>query len=216
MCDVSRPSHTLDDATLTLIEPAAAGSILIHSLRERRRECQKSQQVVKSLQCRLSGNAMSSYSFLTTWVLDAPREAVYDAIHAVERWPEWWPGVVSVEKLADGTGHDGVGAVYRHRWRSVLPYTVGFDIETTRIERPALIEGRATGELVGTGRWQLIGEEDGPTTVTYEWNVETTRAWMSLLAPVGRPVFAWSHNVVMRRGGEGLARRLGVPPLRND
>jgi hypothetical protein len=33
---------------------------------------------------------------------------------------------------------------------------------------------------------------------------------MNTLAPVGRPVFVWSHNVVMRWGGESLARRLGV------
>ena len=48
------------------------------------------------------------------------------------------------------------------------------------------------------------------TTVTYEWVVETTRPWMNLLAPVGRPVFVWSHNAVMRRGGESLAKHLGV------
>lgn len=33
---------------------------------------------------------------------------------------------------------------------------------------------------------------------------------MSLVSPVGRPVFAWSHNTVMRWGGECLAERLGV------
>ena len=46
------------------------------------------------------------------------------------------------------------------------------------------------------------------TAVTYEWNVRTTKAWMNLLAPVARPVFAYNHDVVMRWGGEGLARRL--------
>ena len=30
------------------------------------------------------------------------------------------------------------------------------------------------------------------------------------LAPLARPVFAWNHHGVMRAGGEGLARRLGV------
>jgi hypothetical protein len=39
---------------------------------------------------------------------------------------------------------------------------------------------------------------------------------MNLLAPVGRPVFVWSHNAVMRRGGEGLARLLGARLLVND
>jgi hypothetical protein len=33
---------------------------------------------------------------------------------------------------------------------------------------------------------------------------------MNLLAPIAKPVFAWNHDVVMRQGGEGLARRLGA------
>ena len=155
----------------------------------------------------------AAYRFLTTWVLDAPQERVFDAIHEVERWPEWWHGVESVVRL-DGGGNDGVGSVYRHRWRSILPYTVGFDMETSRIERPLVLEGRATGELEGVGRW-AFAERDGRTVVTYEWAVRTTRPWMNLLAPIGRPVFAWSHNVVMRRGGDCLARRLGVRILEN-
>jgi hypothetical protein len=151
----------------------------------------------------------AAYSFLTTWVLAASAADVFDAIHEVERWPEWWRGVESVERL-DGGGNDGVGSVYRHSWRSALPYTVRFEIETTRIERPLVLEGRATGELEGIGRW-AFAERDGETVVTYEWSVRTTRPWMNVLAPVGRPVFAWSHNVVMRRGGVCLARRLDAP-----
>ncbi len=65
------------------------------------------------------------------------------------------------------------------------------------------------GELAGTGRWRLF-EQDGVTAVTYEWNVATTKRWMNLLAPIARPVFAWNHDWVMARGGEGLARRLGT------
>jgi hypothetical protein len=45
--------------------------------------------------------------------------------------------------------------------------------------------------------------------VTYDWNVRTTKRWMNVLAPVARPAFEYNHNVVMRRGGEGLAQRLG-------
>ena len=40
---------------------------------------------------------MTSYSFLTTWILDAPREAVWDAIYEIERWPDWWRGVKRVQ-----------------------------------------------------------------------------------------------------------------------
>jgi hypothetical protein len=46
------------------------------------------------------------------------------------------------------------------------------------------------------------------SAVLYEWSVHTTKRWMNFLGPVARPVFEYNHNVVMRWGGEGLARRL--------
>jgi uncharacterized protein YndB with AHSA1/START domain len=160
---------------------------------------------------------MSAYRFLTTWCLEAPRERVWEPIWDSEDWPRWWSGVVSVQKLADGD-EDGVGQVGRYRWRSRLPYDLDFEMTTTRVARPHLIEGQAEGELAGTGRWRLF-EEDGAapvTAVVYEWNVSTTRPWMNLLAPVARPVFAWNHDWVMRSGGEGLARLLGCRLLAMD
>jgi uncharacterized protein YndB with AHSA1/START domain len=151
---------------------------------------------------------MAAYDFLTTWCLEAPIERVWDALYESERWPEWWPGVRRVQVLEPGDG-DRVGELSRYTWRSRLPYTLEFDMLTTRVERPFLVEGTAKGELAGHGRWRLF-EGGGATAVTYEWTVETTERWMNLLAPLARPVFAWNHDVVMRGGGEGLARRLGV------
>ena len=69
---------------------------------------------------------MAIYSFLTTWILDAPREAVWEAIYEIERWPSWWPGRPAVEELEHGNDN-GVGALYRHEWRSVIPYPVRFE-----------------------------------------------------------------------------------------
>ena len=43
--------------------------------------------------------------------------------------------------------------------------------------------------------------------------MRTTRAWMNLLAPVARPIFAVNHDYVMRNGGHGLAKLLGAPLL---
>jgi hypothetical protein len=151
---------------------------------------------------------MASYSFLTTWVLDAPRNAVWDAIYGIERWPDWWRGVKSVEKIESGSDNGGVGALYRHEWRSVIPYPVRFETRITRVELPHLIEADADGELAGTGRWRFF--EGRETAVTYEWNVRTTRSWMNLVGPVARPVFRWNHNAVMHQGGQGLANLLGA------
>lgn len=150
---------------------------------------------------------MASYLFLTTWIVDAPIGPVWDAIHDVEGWPQWWRGVERVEVLDRGDAQ-GLGSVHRLAWRSRLPYTLEVTSRTTRVERPHVIEGVTWGELAGEGRWRLF---EGPgTAVTYDWAVRTTAPWMNALAPVARGVFAWNHDVLMRRGGEGLARRLGA------
>ena len=115
---------------------------------------------------------MARYRFLTTWILDAQPEPVWDAIYAIERWPGWWRGVRSVEQVEHGNG-DGVGSLYRHEWRSVIPYPVRFETRITQIERPHLIEAEADGELAGTGRWRFVADRE--TAVTYEWDVRTTR-----------------------------------------
>jgi hypothetical protein len=150
---------------------------------------------------------MASYRFLTTWLLECAREPAFEAIHDQERWPEWWRGVEEAEELRAGD-KDGVGSVSRLVWRSFLPYRVEFEVTTVRVERPWLMEGRAVGELTGTGRWRIF-EQEGVTAVLYEWDVRTTRPWMNLVAPVARPIFAWNHDWVMARGGEGMAALLG-------
>jgi hypothetical protein len=69
------------------------------------------------------------------------------------------------------------------------------------------MEGKATGELEGTGLWTL-SENDNVTTVLYDWKVVTTRWWMNAIAPIARPIFIWNHNQLMKQGGVGLAMLL--------
>jgi hypothetical protein len=96
---------------------------------------------------------------------------------------------------------------YRIAWRSRVPYELEFDFEVVDLDEPRSMRGVASGALRGTGQWRLF-EQGGVTAVLYEWNVETTKPWMNLLGPVARPVFEYNHDVVMRWGGEGLARQL--------
>jgi uncharacterized protein YndB with AHSA1/START domain len=157
---------------------------------------------------------VAEYRFLTTWLLEAPTESIWDAIYESERWPEWWHGVLEADKLEEGD-ESGVGQYGRYIWKSKLPYKLEFFVRTTKVEKPHLLEGNAEGELAGVGRWRLF-EQGDVTAVLYEWNVRTTRAWMNLLAPVARPIFAVNHDYVMRNGGHGLAKLLGVPLLAID
>ena len=90
---------------------------------------------------------MAEYAFLTTWLLDSPRQPVWEAIHDQARWPEWWRGVEEAEEVRRGDGGADVGTVSRMVWKSLLPYRVSFEVTTTRVEHPHLLEGHAVGEL---------------------------------------------------------------------
>jgi uncharacterized protein YndB with AHSA1/START domain len=153
------------------------------------------------------------YAFLTTWLLESPREPVWDAIYEQKQWPSW-RGVEEVVEIEPGDD-TGVGSHSRLVWRSKLPYDLVFEATTVTVDKPRLIEAEASGELTGTGRWRLF-EQDGVTAVLYEWNVHTTKRWMNALAPALRPVFEWNHNWVMRNGGSGIADLLGCRLLASD
>ncbi|MBA3866826.1 MAG: polyketide cyclase [Solirubrobacterales bacterium] len=157
---------------------------------------------------------MSEYAFLTTWLLESPRQPIWDAIYDQAAWPSWWRGVEEAQELVPGD-EDGVGTVSRLVWKSLLPYRVEFEVTSTRVEHPDLMEGHAVGELEGVGRWRFY-EQGDVTAVVYEWKVTTTVPWMNRLAPLLRPAFEWNHDWVMARGGEGIAALLGCRLLAAD
>ena len=151
---------------------------------------------------------MTEYSFLSTWLLETSRDSAWEVLQDPVRWPEWWRGVARVSEL-DAGDERRVGSRYRIAWRSRIPYELEFDFTVRRVDAPQFMAGDAAGALQGTGIWRLF-EQDGVTAVVYDWNVRTTKRWMNLVAPLARPVFEYNHDIVMRWGGEGLARRLGV------
>lgn len=157
---------------------------------------------------------MAGYEFRSTWVLDAPREDVWDAIWDSERWPGWWPGLIEAVELDPGSPC-GIGRRGRYTWRSLIPYPVRFEVRSTEVVRPTVLAGEASGDLEGVGRWTFEASA-GATTVSYLWTVRTTKAWMNAIAPLAGPVFRWNHDYLMRRGGVGLARMLGVRLIAGD
>ena len=122
--------------------------------------------------------------------------------------------MVAAERLAEGDER-GIGQRGLYVWRGAIPYAVEFEIRSTRVERPRLLEGTASGGLEGSGSWRLY-EDDGVTAVVYEWNVRTTKRWMNALAPLGGSLFRWNHDWVMRNGATGIATWLGCRLLAAD
>lgn len=155
---------------------------------------------------------MARYRFVTRWTVDAPPDRVFEVLTRVDEWPVWWRGVRGVEQVRAGDER-GVGTVHRFTFRSRLPYSLAFDVRTTRVEAPLLLVGAASGELEGIGTWTLR-DGDGRTHLEYVWEVRTTRWWMNALAPLARRAFTWNHDLVMDWGRAGLARRLGTSVVR--
>lgn len=150
---------------------------------------------------------MGAYRFVTTWRLAAPVDEVWEALHDAETYPRWWPGFEDVEVLQAGTG-EGVGRRVRITMRGRLPYRLRFEVIGREAQKPDRVVLDAVGSLQGSGRWELR-HDAGVTTMTFSWEVATTKAWMNVLEPFARPAFVLNHHVAMRRGAQGLARHLG-------
>jgi uncharacterized protein YndB with AHSA1/START domain len=99
---------------------------------------------------------MARYEFLTTWLVDAPLEPVWEAIYDAESYPRWWKGVERVLELEPGAENDqGIGHLARYTWKSRLPYRLEFDMRVTRVDKPHVLAGQASGELQGEGIWRF-------------------------------------------------------------
>jgi uncharacterized protein YndB with AHSA1/START domain len=151
----------------------------------------------------------ADYHYISTWQLQAPIERVWAAISQLEQLPAWYPAVQQVQTLTAGDP-DGVGTRVRYLLKGRLPMRLAFEATIARVDPPRELELQAEGDLAGRGRWEL--EQQGEvTTVRYLWDVQTTRPWMNLVAPVARPLFTWNSKGVMLQAGQGLARHLEVP-----
>ncbi len=146
------------------------------------------------------------YRFATVWTVEAPLPPVFDAICQSLEWPQWWTCVEAVRELAPGEP-GGVGNVRRYVWKGWLPYRLDFDIRVTRIEPQVAIDGLASGDVEGCGRWSFA-HEGGATRVRHDWRVRIASPGLRLLAGLAGPLVRGNHDYVMACGGQGLARRL--------
>jgi uncharacterized protein YndB with AHSA1/START domain len=142
----------------------------------------------------------AEYVFLDEWDVEAPREAVFDALADARTYPDWWKPVY-VEVDADGP--PAVGCVSRQRFKGRLPYRLKTTSEILRLERPREFEVDVDGDLRGRGVWTLT-ETNGRVHVSFDWRVLADRPLLRVLTPVLRPAFRWNHNWAIARAREGL------------
>jgi hypothetical protein len=149
---------------------------------------------------------MAEYQLSTTWRIKAPLQDVWDALYHPDAWPNWWKNLVQIVEIEKGDAL-GIGALHRHTWKGVLPYRITFDIRILNIVPLQRLEGQASGEVEGIGRW-ILSYDGTHTLARYHWYIRTNALWMNCLAPLIAPLFRWNHYAVMREGARGLARKL--------
>jgi mannose-6-phosphate isomerase-like protein (cupin superfamily) len=158
----------------------------------------------------------AGYVFVDEWDVDAPIEAVFDAVADARTYPTWWRPVYIA---AEADGPPAVGAVTHQHFKGRLPYHLRTTSTVVGMRRPTSIEGTVQGDLSGRGLWTL-SERDGATHVRFDWCVNADRALLRVLTPLLRPLFRWNHAWAIARAIEGLepyARRqaagVGCAPI---
>lgn len=83
---------------------------------------------------------------ISRWRLETTRERLWERLITPEKWPDWWPHLVSVDRLVNGD-RDGVGSQHAFLWRSGLEYVLRVVMTTRRVERWRELEAAANGDL---------------------------------------------------------------------
>jgi hypothetical protein len=152
--------------------------------------------------------SLTEYHFLERWHAGAPPDAVWDLVADPRTYARWWSEFVEVTPLND---IEGVGSRVAVHVKAALPYHMRFELESVRYDRPHAAEVRVQGDLVGLMRW-LFTPYAGGTYLVFEEEVRTGKQLLNVLAPLGKPFFAWNHRSMMRHGQQGLNRALAGRP----
>jgi uncharacterized protein YndB with AHSA1/START domain len=156
---------------------------------------------------------MTAFELPSRWRVDAPREAVFDAL-TDGSITTWWHEVYLDVTVVEEGDPSGTGRVVDLLTRGWLPYRLRWRMRVEDIVRPERIAISATGDLVGSGCWTLTAHGPGGTAtrLDYLWRVDVSRPWMRQALVVLKPVFAANHGWAMTRGERGLRAHLAATP----
>jgi uncharacterized protein YndB with AHSA1/START domain len=140
------------------------------------------------------------YVFQDEWDVDAPQEAVFQALADARTYPEWWkPVYIEVE----GDCEPAIGCTTKQHFKGRLPYTLRTTSELVAYQPPNSFAVKVVGDLTGSGLWTLT-PRDGKVHIRFDWTVIADRPLLRALTPVFRPVLRWNHNWSVKRAIEGL------------
>jgi uncharacterized protein YndB with AHSA1/START domain len=105
----------------------------------------------------------SEYVFIDEWDVEAPAEAVFEALADARTYPDWW-GAVYLDVEADCPPQ--VGCVSKHEFKGRLPYHLNTTSEIVRMDRPREFEVKVVGDLTGRGVWTLTSSNGRCTSAS--------------------------------------------------
>ena len=144
------------------------------------------------------------FRFKNEWHLQAPIPVVWDKLSDIESWPQWWTAFRKSMVRITGTARQPTLLV-NCEVQGVIPLTIRFCLELTNFHAPHLIKFKSSGDLVGSGEFQL-GPVDGATRVTVRWDVRGKGFALSMLSafPLTRILLRWNHELIMKSGHRAL------------
>lgn len=149
----------------------------------------------------------NSYSFRTRWLVPAPIDEVYSVLSDPLGLPRWWPAVYLAVDEVDPGDADGPGRVVSFFTKGWAPYTLRWMARVVEVRAPFEMRFEASGDLVGSGHWQLVPQGDA-TEVLFDWEVVAEKPLLKRLSPVLKPAFSLNHQWAMARGEESLRLEL--------
>lgn len=147
------------------------------------------------------------YELTTVWLVPGRIEDVFEVLTDGPNMVRWWPEAYHRVLELEPGDERGIGRKIEIVTRGRLPYELTWQMVITEIDPPTRIKLRASGELAGIGEWTLR-QLGGNVELTYVWRVGAEKRWMQALEGLLKPVFAWNHQWVMKRGEEGLRQEL--------
>jgi hypothetical protein len=152
--------------------------------------------------------ASNVYHFEDHWHVPYPCEIVWDLLSRSSDYPLWWGDVYLSATPLNGDAEPRIGSRVAVVAKGKLPYKLRFTIETTKLQRPALIEFAATGDFrTDASRWILRPNGSG-TDVTLDWNPIVEKPIIKLLSPLLKPLFRWNHDWTMKIGQQRIVSHL--------
>ena len=152
------------------------------------------------------------YHFITKWRVRGDIDLAYDLLNDLLHYTNWWRNVpLRIEEIKSADAK-GLNQIVRFEMRTPLFYTLRWELRGIESNKPYRLVSEASGDLWGRGIWTFQKSGD-LIDIMFDWEVSLEKRWLRIFSSILRPVFVWSHDLVMKKWEESfrseLKKRMG-------